>query len=120
MALVFQVDPRQVLYSQCCVKPFFKDGKTVEDTITGLVNGTLSPEDIPLMRVCILPDGTMHSLDNRRLYAFREAIYRGSTFRTVTVEMSNNLNSLRWKMKNSSSENWSQVVVKYDCRPYHN
>ncbi|CAB4374231.1 unnamed protein product [Rhizophagus irregularis] len=119
MALL-QVDPRQLLYSQCCVKPFFKDGKTVENTITGLVNGTLSPENIPIMRVCILPDGTMHSLDNRRLYAFKEAINRGSTFRTVTVERSSNLNSLKWKMNNSSSENWSQVVVKFDCRPYRN
>lgn len=84
------------------------------------MNGTLSPENIPIMRVCILPDGTMHSLDNRRLYAFKEAINRGSTFRTVTVERSSNLNSLKWKMNNSSSENWSQVVVKFDCRPYRN
>jgi hypothetical protein len=81
------------------------------------VNGRLSPERIQTIRVCTLPSGKMHSLDNRRLYAFKEAIKRGCTFKTVPVIRSKDLNSLKWKMKHSPSEDWSVVAIKTDCKP---
>jgi len=120
MESYIEVDPHQVLYSQCCIKPTFKDGKLVESTIKKLVNGKLSPKGIKTIRVCTLPSGKMHSLDNRRLYVFKEAIKRGCTFRTVPVirsKKSNDLHSLKWKMSHSPSEDWSVVTIKTDCRP---
>src|SRR5687768_16612267 len=82
--------------------------------------GTISPSDIKLVRVCTLPNGKMHSLDNRRLYAFKETIKREGPFKTVTVIKSNGSNylkTLEWKMKRPPSEDWSIVTIKDNCKP---
>jgi len=117
-----EVDPRRILYSQCCIRPKFRDGKFVENTIRQLVNGEISPTDIETIRVCTLPNGKTHSLDNRRLYTFKEAIRRGSNYKTVIVIKTSNprhLESLKWKMTHPPSENWSVVKVKKDCKPLY-
>ncbi|RIA87130.1 hypothetical protein C1645_828233 [Glomus cerebriforme] len=118
-----EVDPLTVLYSQCCIKPKFKNGKLVEETIMKLVNGEITPRDIETITVYTLPNGKTHSLDNRRLYAFKQAIMRGSNFRTVIVIRSstaNDLQKLEKKMKNPPSRDWSVVEVKNDCKPISN
>ncbi|RIA87132.1 hypothetical protein C1645_855004 [Glomus cerebriforme] len=118
-----EVDPLMVLYSQCCVKPKFRDGKRVEETITKLVNGEITPDDIVTITVYTLPNGKTHSLDNRRLYAFKQAIKRGSSFKTVKVIRSrtaDDLQRLEKKMMNPPSSNWSIVQVKHDCKPIYN
>ncbi|RGB32915.1 hypothetical protein C1646_705626 [Rhizophagus diaphanus] len=115
-----EVDPLQILFSQCCVRPKFKNGLLVEDTIKKLVSGVVSPNEIELIRVCTLSNGKTHSLDNRRLYAFKEAIKRGCNFKTVIVIKTSNLydlKSLQWKMTHPPSKNWSVVKVKKDCKP---
>jgi hypothetical protein len=77
------------------------------------VLGEISPGQIRNIRVCILSDGKMHSLDNRRLYAFKEAIKRGSGFRTVTAIRSFDFEELQSKMSKSSSFNdWSEIRVR--------
>ncbi|CAB5395718.1 unnamed protein product [Rhizophagus irregularis] len=78
-----EIDPREVFYSQDSIRPRFKDdNRHVEDTIRQLVKGKISPRHIERIRVCTL-NGRMHSLDNRRLYVFKEAINRGGNFETV-------------------------------------
>jgi hypothetical protein len=120
-----EMDPRQILYSQCCIKPNFsshkrsEEGKSVKDTITSLVNGEISPKDIPHIRVWTKTNGKKYSLDNRRLYAFKKAINSGAAIDTITVEDANKRPNLKreldWKMKNFPSKDWSKIEVKKDC-----
>jgi hypothetical protein len=114
-----EIDPCRVLYSQCCIKPTFTNGKLVEETIEKLVNGELSPKEIKPIRVWTSPDGKMYSLDNRRLYAFKEAIRRGAGIRNVLVENANwrrNLKKeLEFKKRTYKSQDWSVVEIKEDC-----
>ncbi|PKK67945.1 hypothetical protein RhiirC2_867549 [Rhizophagus irregularis] len=120
-----EVDPRQILYSQCCIKPNFtpkkkgEEGRRVEDTITSLVNGRTSPKEIKPIRVWTCSNGKKHSLDNRRLYAFKEAIKLGAAIDTVTVEDANKrknlLKELKWKMKHYPSKDWSTIEIKENC-----
>ncbi|GBC04674.1 hypothetical protein RclHR1_05800001 [Rhizophagus clarus] len=120
-----EVDPRDILYSQCCIKPNFRphkrgeEGKIVEDTIKSLVNGKISPEEIPRIRVWTYPNGKKHSLDNRRLYAFKEAINQGAEIDTIIVENANKRPNLRseldWKMKHYPSKDWSKIEIKRNC-----
>jgi hypothetical protein len=80
------------------------------------VAGELLPSDFEPITVCTL-NGKMHSLDNRRLYVFKEAIKRGSDFKTVTA-LSNVWDSsskLVYKMKNSQSEDWSKINIRKSC-----
>ncbi|RIA83069.1 hypothetical protein C1645_834364 [Glomus cerebriforme] len=117
-----EVDPLKILYSQCCIRPKFRNGDLVEDTIMELVTGELTPEEIDIITVCTLPNGKMHSLDIRRLYAFKQAIMRGSDFKTVIVirsRTSDDLKKLKKKMMNPPSRNWSVVKVKEDCKPIY-
>ncbi|RIA88172.1 hypothetical protein C1645_826769 [Glomus cerebriforme] len=116
-----EVDPRQIFYSQCCIKPHFtsrkngENAKLVEETIEELVSGEVSPENIKRIRV-VTRNEKMHSLDNRRLYSFKKAIERGASFSTITVEKSPNVRELRWKMNHYRSNDWSVVTVKDDCK----
>ncbi|GES86417.1 RHS repeat-associated core domain-containing protein [Rhizophagus clarus] len=108
----FEVDPRRVLYSQDSIRSRFRNDEPIEDTIEKLVLGEISPSQIRCIRVCIL-NGKMHSLDNRRLYAFKEAIERGSKFRTVIAIRSYEFDELQNKMSKSSlSNDWSVIRVR--------
>lgn len=58
--------------------------------------------------------GKMHSLDNRRLYAFREAIKRGCSFRTVPAIRSYEFDELKRKMTSPPSPDYSVIKVRRD------
>ncbi|UZO24578.1 uncharacterized protein OCT59_016874 [Rhizophagus irregularis] len=110
-----EIDPREVFYSQDSIRPRFKDdNRHVEDTIRQLVKGKISPRHIERIRVCTL-NGRMHSLDNRRLYVFKEAINRGGNFETVPAVRSYAHEELQNKMSKSSPFNdWSVIRVRKD------
>ncbi|CAB4476721.1 hypothetical protein RhiirA1_416261 [Rhizophagus irregularis] len=108
----FEVDPRRVLYSQDSIRAKFRNDEPIEDTIEKLISGEISPSQIKCMRVCIL-NGKMHSLDNRRLYAFKEAVKRGSRFKTVIVIRSDDYLELQSKMSKSPRNfDWSEIRVR--------
>lgn len=66
-------NPKGIRYTHNSISKFFRGGKgLVEDLIKGLKNGSVSPKSIPPINV-FLKDGKMYSLDNRRLYAFKQA-----------------------------------------------
>ncbi|GBB97812.1 hypothetical protein RclHR1_03080001 [Rhizophagus clarus] len=115
----FEVDPRNVLYSQDSIRSRFRNDELIEDTIKKLVSGEISPGQIRCIRICIL-NGKMHSLDNRRLYAFKEAIERGSRFRTVIAIKSYDFDELQSKMsKSPSSNDWSVIRVRGKPKTQH-
>ncbi|WP_433958695.1 hypothetical protein [Cytobacillus horneckiae] len=63
----------EIRYTQDSIKKSFKDGGTVDDLATGLKDGSINKNDIPAIRVFQHTDGNIYSLDNRRLYAFKQA-----------------------------------------------
>jgi hypothetical protein len=64
---------KDIRYTQESIKKSFKDGGTVDDLAAGLKNGSVNKNDIPAIRVFQHTDGNIYSLDNRRLYAFKQA-----------------------------------------------
>jgi len=63
---------KDIRFTQDSISATFKDGSSVDDLINGLKSGKISPDDVPAIRI-FEKDGVIYSLDNRRLYAFKEA-----------------------------------------------
>jgi hypothetical protein len=63
---------KDIRFTQDSISATFKDGSSVDDLINGLKSGKISPNDVPAIRI-FEKDGVIYSLDNRRLYAFKEA-----------------------------------------------
>jgi hypothetical protein len=67
-------DPSAIYFSQDSISSQFQDGSTVQHLITNLANGTTSPSSIPAIRIFWKRDWARWvTLDNRRLYAFKQA-----------------------------------------------
>ena len=77
------VDPATIRFTQNSIKSSFRSGDSIDELISGLRNGTVSPDTIPPIRVFDV-DGQLFSLDNRRLYAFQQA---GKPINTVPATM---------------------------------
>ncbi|MGC1491118.1 MAG: hypothetical protein WA798_07060, partial [Candidatus Acidiferrum sp.] len=78
------IDSTSVLFSQDSISSTFTDGRTLEESITGLGNGTILPADLPAIRL-VNRDGLLYTLDNRRLYVFQQAGQK-IPFRMATPE----------------------------------
>ncbi|MFI5620506.1 hypothetical protein [Streptomyces sp. NPDC051567] len=66
------VDPKTVQFSQKGVSARFKNGNTIEDTVTGIQSGEIDPTNFPPIRL-VERDGNLFTLDNRRLVTFQKA-----------------------------------------------
>jgi len=68
-----KLDPGKIGYTQESISKNFSNNKgLVDDLVIKLKEGSISPEDIPSIRV-FKENGCVFSLDNRRLYAFKKA-----------------------------------------------
>lgn len=65
-------NPQKIRYTQDSISKNFRDGSSVDDMISGLKNGSITPDDVPSIQV-FKKNGVLYSLDNRRLYAFKQA-----------------------------------------------
>ncbi len=65
-------DPNTIRFSQNSIRGTFRDGRSVQDLVTGLKNGSIKPGDVPAIRT-VQRNGQTVSIDNRRLAASREA-----------------------------------------------
>ena len=74
-----QVDPAIVYFSHARIRTSFSGcGRKVEDTLTEIVEGRLKPEELPFITVMFdRATGTYFSLNNRRLWVFKECKKRG-------------------------------------------
>ena len=64
--------PGSINFTQSSIKGTFKDGRSVDDLIAGLKSGAIKPDSLPPIRI-FRKDGKIFSLDNRRLYAAKQA-----------------------------------------------
>jgi len=65
-------NPKNIRYTQDSINGKFKDKSSILKLINGLKNGSISPDSIPPIRVYV-KNGKIYSVDNRRLFAFKEA-----------------------------------------------
>jgi RHS repeat-associated protein len=66
------IHPRLVRFSQDSIKSTFKNGASLREMVTGLLDGGIDPSKVPAIRLVDM-DGVLYTLDNRRLEAFRRA-----------------------------------------------
>ena len=71
----FLIDPKDIRYSQDSIKRSISGPSgTIDNLRDGLRNGTINPKDIPTIKIHRDPfTGEIYSLDNRRLWAAKEA-----------------------------------------------
>ena len=67
-----RMSPQNIAYLNSSIKKTFSDGRSIKETMYGLRNESISVDDIPAITV-IEHDGRTYSLNNRRLWAFKES-----------------------------------------------
>ncbi|MEV0820579.1 RHS repeat-associated core domain-containing protein [Nonomuraea rubra] len=67
-----EINPNEVRFTQNNAGARFSTGQTIEETAEALRNGSLSPADLPPIRL-FEHEGHLYSFDNRRLIAFQKA-----------------------------------------------
>ena len=83
-----------IRFTQDSIKAEFKNGKgSLQSTIQGLRNGTISPDVFPPIRI-VSHEGQLWTLDNRRLYVFQQA---GLKIKTKIVFMKDVKNEFKDK-----------------------
>eukprot|EP00966_Prymnesium_polylepis_P233675 5404837-Prymnesium_polylepis.1 len=63
----------QIRYTQDSIKWQTRDGYVLSDVIRQLDNGSKSAHKLPVIQVFMNKDGKIFSVDNRRLYVFKQA-----------------------------------------------
>lgn len=74
---VYKLRPSDIMYSQRTIAPHFQNGLPLEKLRDQIYYRAISIRDIPMISVKVLPDGSYLSLDNRRLWVFKELENRG-------------------------------------------
>jgi RHS repeat-associated protein len=68
-----KINPFKIRFSQDTISPNFQNGAgSIDDLVVGLKSGRVSPDSIPPIRI-FEQDGELYTLDNRRLWVFRQA-----------------------------------------------
>ncbi|MCC9624680.1 DUF637 domain-containing protein [Thalassospira sp. MA62] len=66
------LNPSLIRFTQDSINARFSDGRSVDDLVAGLRNGSIDPSSLPPIRTFDV-NGQLFSLDNRRLYAYQQA-----------------------------------------------
>jgi len=80
------VDPNQIRFTHSKIKSIFSDGRTVESTLEDILSGKITVEDLPRIVVHKQDDKTYYSMNNRRLWVFKECKKR-NYLQTVPVRI---------------------------------
>ena len=108
-----KVNISDVLFTQDTGFSTFTDKRWVAQMMYEIVKKKLDPKDLPLLRVCKSDDGRLWSLDNRRLYVFKQC-----KIRSMLVEPIEDTNecleykSKRYGMGNGSESEGKVLVIK--------
>lgn len=92
---VYRLRPSDIMYSQRTIAPHFQNGLPLEKLRDQICYRAISIRDIPMISVKFLPDGSYLSLDNRRLWVFKELENRG-VINFILVKRINWIPSRKW------------------------
>ncbi|MEU7012481.1 RHS repeat-associated core domain-containing protein [Streptomyces sp. NPDC046385] len=87
------ISPKAVRFSQDSISGSFSDGRSLSQAIDDLAAGRKTANDFPAIRV-FQQDGKLYTLDNRRLYVFKEAGVSINFTRAIAEEVAGQ----SWKM----------------------
>ncbi|MCB5955160.1 hypothetical protein [Enterococcus sp. CWB-B31] len=87
-------------------KNFSNGGNAVDDLVSGLKSGDIDPKSIQEIRI-FEKDGIIHSLDNRQLYAFKEAGIENINYRWATEK---EILEESWKM--TTKDGGLSIIVR--------
>ncbi|RNC55962.1 hypothetical protein TcCL_ESM06520 [Trypanosoma cruzi] len=75
--VIVEIDPATVYFTFSRIRPTFSCGRTIASTLDQFLRCEVTPNDLPLL--CVLTDkaGRCYSLNNRRLYLYKELKERG-------------------------------------------
>ncbi|RNF07395.1 hypothetical protein TraAM80_03307 [Trypanosoma rangeli] len=83
---IVELDPATVYFTFSRIRPTFSCGRTIVSTIDQFLRRKLTPYDLPLLCVLTDKEGRRYSLNNRRLYLYKELRERG-VLETVPVRI---------------------------------
>ena len=83
MIMYLELAPSKIRFMHKQINSNFKNCKSVNQTVYNIENGSMSVDDLPMIRV-VRRNGRYYAFDNRRLYVYRVLEKRGCV-RTVTV-----------------------------------
>ena len=98
----YQVDPATVFHSHAKIRKTFSGcGRRVEGTLQEIIEGKLSPRDLPFITVMRDPaTGHLFSINNRRLWVLKRCREQGllgpEGLIRVRVKREDPRNPLRW------------------------
>jgi len=96
----------KIRFTQDSIRRTFSDGRKVDDLIAALKSGSLSPKDVTPIRI-FEKNGSLYSLDNRRLFAAHEAGTRVNTVSATAEDIA--------KRRISTPNNGSFVCLRGKC-----
>lgn len=116
---VVQLDPSLIYFTFSRIRPLFSCGRTLHSTLEQIMNGTLTPQDLPLL--CVFTDGAgrYYSQNNRRLYIYKQLQEEGK-LRTVPVRLRPLPQTKRMSHKYSPSKCSLTAKVMPQPPPRHN
>lgn len=96
------IDPNTIKYTQNSIGKIFGNktehaGESINGLIEGLKNGSITADDIPPIRIFKNAENELCSLDNRRLYCFKQA---GKLIKTVYAEAKDVARETTYKIYN--------------------
>jgi hypothetical protein len=71
------VDPALIRFEHSKIRPRFSDQKSVQQTLQDIIDKKVNIKDIPQITVVPIDDKHYCSLNNRRLYVFKQLRERG-------------------------------------------
>ena len=95
------LSPSEIRYSQNSIRGTFSCGKDLDETVEHLLKGEITVDDIPKIGVAE-KDGKYYSMDNRRLWVFKEYERRCGT-RVKVVCIRKSMNSSKFTTTNDGT-----------------
>lgn len=113
---MLELRPSEIFFSQATIKDHFRRGlRTIYGTLEQCMNDPDVINDIPEISVC-RKDGKWFTLDNRRLWVFRQLEMKGRLSR-ISVYESDSIPEFKYTTKNGGTsveilEWWNDSILK--------
>ena len=106
------VDLKDLFFTQSTIQDSFSSGGTVSALVESLCNKSTQPGDLPALNVYRNFDGKLWCLDNRRLFALKQAFRGKLRFRVMVYDKSDPEREAEFKRKLTTPSHGRGIRVK--------